>query len=375
MPDLAIQQLLRQSGLAGLEGLAIKTRRHGVFGNLVCFKYNQRLSPMTEEAVQEARGLILDEDRDWAVTSMSFRKFFNAEEPLAAEIDWATASVEEKLDGSLMALYWYDNAWQVQSSGTADAAGNVVQDIRSTNQDLTYRELFWKTWDQLGYVLPPSPDKLGTTYTFSFELMTPHNRVVVRHTNSRLVLHGVRNLFTLQEEPSELWAIKLHYEAVKTYTLSREGLREAARAISPMDGEGFVVRDKHFQRVKVKSERYVEVSLLRESWSERRALELVMLGEEAEFLAYFPEYKTELQDVATRVRRVADAIDTEYDEIKNIPEQKAFAAQALKGKNSAALFALRKGQAINAYAWLVSLDETQRLRALAFAGEQFPAAS
>lgn len=375
MPELAIQQLLRERGLAGLEGLAIKTRRHGIFENLVCFKYDQRLSPMMEKAVQEARGLILDESRDWAVTSMSFRKFFNAEEPLATEINWTTACIEEKLDGSLMALYWYDNAWQVQSSGTADAAGNVVQDIRSTNQDLTYRELFWKTWDQLGYVLPPSPDELGATYTFSFELMTPHNRVVVRHINSRLVLHGVRNLFTLQEEPSEHWAKKLHYEAVKTHALTREGLREAARAISPMDGEGFVVRDSHFQRVKIKSEGYVEVSLLRESWSERRALELIVLGEEAEFLAYFPEYETELHDVAARVRRVSDAIDTEYAEIKDIPEQKAFAAQATKGNHSAALFALRKGQAVDAYSWLVSLDEAQRLRALALAGEPFPASS
>ena len=118
MPELAIQQLLRERGLAGLEGLAIKTRRHGIFGNLVCFKYDQRLSPMMEKAVQEARGIILDENCDWAVTSMSFRKFFNAEEPLAAEINWTTACIEEKLDGSLMALYWYDNAWQVQSSGS-----------------------------------------------------------------------------------------------------------------------------------------------------------------------------------------------------------------------------------------------------------------
>ena len=125
-PELALQHLLRSSGLEGTVPLAIKARRHAQYPQLVCFKYNQRLSPMADAAVQEARGLILDEDDNWNVVSMSFTKFFNLEEQLAAEIDWDSAVVEEKLDGSLMSLYWYDGAWQVQSSGTADASGPVL---------------------------------------------------------------------------------------------------------------------------------------------------------------------------------------------------------------------------------------------------------
>lgn len=342
-----------------------------MFPNLICFKYDQRFSPMSEEAVQDARGIILDQREDWCVVSMSFRKFFNLEEGFAAEIDWETARIEEKLDGSLMSLYWYGGAWRVQSSGTADAGGWVVQDIRNTNHTLTYAELFWQTWEMLGYRLPPEPGETGAPYTFAFEMMTPQNRVIVQHSAPRLVLHGVRRLDTLQEEKAEDWAQRLGYEGVRTYALSRDRLRDTARQISPVDGEGFVVRDAQFRRVKVKSEKYVAVSLIRESWSQRRALQIVLLGEQDEFLSYFPEYAQELEDVRRRVRRVTDGLDAQYAEIASIPEQKAFAAQATKAANSGALFALRSGKHSSAYQWLLSLSEPQRLRTLSAAGEEF----
>lgn len=231
--------------------------------------------------------------------------------------------------------------------------------------------MFWDTWAEVGYQLPPPPQELGAAYTFAFELMTEHNRVVVRHSKPALVLHGVRNLQTLMEEPAEEWAAKLGYAAVKTFNLSREGLRAAASVISPMEGEGFVVRDAQFHRVKIKSEAYVRVSLLRESWSERRALELVLQGEQSEFLAYFPEYESQLDDIEQRVRRVTNSLDQDYALVKHIENQKEFAAEATKNKNSAALFSLRLGKFPDAYSWLLSLGEAPRLRALVNAGEVF----
>ena len=115
------------------------------------------------------------------------------------------------------------------------------------------------------------------------------------------------------------------------------------------------------------------MSLIRESWSERRALNLVLLGEQTEFLTYFPEYQAQLDDVRARVVRVTDAIDAEYRRINDLADQKAFAAVATQHPNSAALFVLRQGKATDAYAWLLGLGEAQRLRALQAAGEVFSA--
>ena len=98
----------------------------------------------------------------------------------------------------------------------------------------------------------------------------------------------------------------------------------------------------------------------------------MLLGEQTEFLTYFPEYQAQLDDVRARVVRITDAIDAEYERIKDLDDQKAFAAVATQHTNSAALFVLRQGRATDAYAWLLSLGEAQRLRALQAAGEAFP---
>lgn len=48
---------------------------------------------------------------------MPYKKFFNFGEDCAATIDWNTAKVQEKIDGSLISLYWYDDSWHISSTG------------------------------------------------------------------------------------------------------------------------------------------------------------------------------------------------------------------------------------------------------------------
>ena len=56
--------------------------------------------------VQEARGIILDTER-YEVVCWPFRKFGNYSEGYADRIDWSSARVLEKIDGSIIKL-WYD---------------------------------------------------------------------------------------------------------------------------------------------------------------------------------------------------------------------------------------------------------------------------
>jgi len=72
--------------------------------------------------VQECRGIVLDMDDDWAVVAYPYRKFFNYGERWAASVDWSSAAVVDKLDGSLATLYWYRGQWHVASSGVPDAS-------------------------------------------------------------------------------------------------------------------------------------------------------------------------------------------------------------------------------------------------------------
>src|SRR3972149_10320778 len=104
---MKLQETLRanrntEQALAELkEKLGIKTNRHPWYPNLIQFKYDQIASQMSEQIVQESRGIILGETDDWEVVARPFDKFFNHGEGHARPIDWATARVQEKLDGSL----------------------------------------------------------------------------------------------------------------------------------------------------------------------------------------------------------------------------------------------------------------------------------
>lgn len=48
-------------------------------------------------------------------------------------------------------------------------------------------------------------------YCYMFEMITPKNIIVVRYTEEKIVLHGVRNMDSLQEEDPEPWAKKVNY--------------------------------------------------------------------------------------------------------------------------------------------------------------------
>lgn len=334
------QKFIREKSLSELcERYAIAAKRHGKHPNLVMLKYSQIDSPMGDPIVQECRGLILDEANDWRIVSYPFRKFFNHGEGHAATIDWATARVYEKLDGSLTTLYWYDGAWQVASSGLPDASGDI------NGRSMTFAELFWKTWEAMGYKLPPEPEQDDEPpCCYMFELTTPLNRVVVPHKDSRLTLTGVRDLNDLTEYRVDGCAKSIGWRCVKSFSLdSFDACIAAAQSIDPMQAEGYVVCDATFNRVKVKAPAYVALAHLKDGMSGRRLLDVVRANESSEFLAYFPEWSDAYGVLRRAFDELCDGLESTYEQIKGIPEQKPFALEAIKTRCSSALFSIRKG--------------------------------
>lgn len=292
--ELEIQNYLRSGKTLGnlKDEYSIKSVFDTEYPELVCLKYSQIDSPMRETIVQECRGIILNKDDNWNVVSRPYNKFFNYGEGHASFIDWSTAKVYDKLDGSLMTLYWYDNQWRVQSSGTPDAGGKVYN---YDGSDITFRELFWKTWFKLGY---KAPSKKMSGFCYMFELMTPLNKIVVQHTESKLVLHGCRAIdFDQYYDPQ--YAVNfsaVNWEVCKTFSLTNiEEILDSAKNIDPTSQEGYVVVDKDFNRVKIKSPAYVALSHTKDNMSARHMLEIVKASEGSEVLTYFPEFK-ELHD-------------------------------------------------------------------------------
>jgi hypothetical protein len=293
---------------------AIKFRRHTQYPNLILLKYDMLKSPMNNKIVQECRGIILDEDKYYQVVVMPYAKFFNLGEQNSAvstgQLDFNTARVYDKLDGSLCTLYHYNDKWHVSSSGVPDGSAYLFnasktntttesqkiidqQIVRPTSEkgDL-FCDLFWDIWGKLKYQLPAD-----TTKCYMFEMLTHRHIILCRPEQEDLVLHGVRDVTTLQElHPQEI-AQKNNWKCVKSYDMfqSMKDVVNSTRDMNPMSYEGYIVCDANFNRVKVKSTQYVALSHLsvkdKNNVNARMMMDVVRTNEGAEFLSYFEEYK------------------------------------------------------------------------------------
>jgi hypothetical protein len=341
--SLLTTDFIRTHGLAELcERYKIQAKRHGVYPNIVQLKYSQIDSPMGDPIVQECRGLILNESDDWAVVSFPFRKFFNYGEGHAAAIDWGTATVCEKLDGSLMTLYPLLSErgtihWEVASSGLPDAGGPT-----GGRYSGTFAGLFWETWINLDYTLP----RWDFHASFMFELMTPHNRIVCRQERPRLVLIGVRSLEPpmLELDPAP-YAERYGWECARSFPLATlDDCVTAAAALNPADAEGYVVRDAAFNRIKVKSPQYVALAHMKEGFNLRRLLEIVRANESSEFIAHFPEFQADYDRVRVAFDALCADVDLDRAALADIEDRKAYALRAVKCRCSSALFAMKDGK-------------------------------
>lgn len=340
---LSIQDFLRQNpdGIKLLkEQLGIDAKRHKEFPNLISFKYNQIDSPAAHPIVQEARGIILDEADDWNVVAMGFKRFYNVSEPQAAPINWLRAHVQEKVDGSLILLFWYKDAWRVATSGTPDASGEV------NDFCMTFADLFWKVAKEQNVRF----EWLNPTCTWIFELTTPYNRVVVEHKNCKIWLLGTRDNRTLQESlPDPITGKNCNLFVPTNYHLTNLGdCLKAAEALPPTEHEGFVVVDNKFNRVKIKSPAYVMLHHAKDSLSIKRMCEVVRKGEYQEFstaIESFPELKKIFYQVSLAYCNMKDGATEWYSKLKDIKEQKEFALAVMDSPAkaySSILFSMRK---------------------------------
>lgn len=332
---------------------AIKANRHKTFPNLVLLKYNQIDSPMGEAIPQECRGLILDESDNWNVVSRSFDKFFNEGEGHAAPIDWSTAAVQEKCDGSLITLYEYKGTVQVATTGSPDASGDVQ------GFGFTFAELFWKTLASYGRNADDMLQILGGDNCIMFELTTPYNRVVVQHAEPSLTILAIRKRTTGEYLPrymvwgvSELFGLPL----VKQFDLATlDGIKASFDTLDPLQQEGYVVLDAANNRIKVKHPGYIALHHAKDGMGPKYFVDIVRNGESSEVLSAFPEFGDKFTEIQTAYDALMVSITEAYDKHKDAVTQKDFALLVKDLPFSGALFMLRNGKAENAKAWFAGI--------------------
>lgn len=342
LPSLYLRNGGTLDGLKKVYG--VDHKRHLTFPNLVTLKYGIE-SPMESPLARQCRGIILDEDELWSVVAWPFDKFFNHGEQFAADLDWNTANVYEKYDGSLAILYFYAGKWRVGTTGTPDGSGMVG------GHPITYSELFWKVWHDRAYTTPTSK------YTYMFELVAPINRVVVKHEEERLIFLGARDQFSGSYFYPHFWVNAENWEIAGV--LPRRplyALLDSFKEMDPIKQEGYVVVDAKFNRIKIKHPGYVDLHHMRgNGFSQKRVLQCIFRGEGPEILSYFPEWKPEFDVMDKALLELEKELESDYALLKGIESQKEFALKALKSRCSGALFAIRKGKFENFRAFLAQM--------------------
>jgi len=271
--------------------------------NYALLKYSQIESDFNEQIVKECRGLIIDKNTLEPV-ALSFYKFFNVQELLADKIDWNSAKVQEKVDGSKILVWFnkYKKQWQVSTSGVLDAHNANVNDFGTT-----YYSLFEKAFELQGTSLDAMFKGLHEHLCYTFELVSPESRIVVPYNKTEVYWIGLRrtndatfdNFKEVNPDDMGDSFLKTYCKRPKEYSLSN--LQDCLAATEKMgfDEEGFVVLDANWNRVKIKSPAYVACHHLKENGNvnRKRVLEIIEANETDEFLGYFPEYKKYFDDI------------------------------------------------------------------------------
>ena len=277
-------------------------------------KYDMIESDLSNPIVQQARGSIFTYDENelkWKCVCYPFDKFFNYGESNASKIDWENSpAIYDKIDGSLIKIWYYNNFWHISTNGTINAENADVEGFDGT---LNYLTLVKSAINKHKKVLKSESNThtkskkcennhrmfykfvnaLDSNYTYMFELVSPSTRLVVKYNNTELYALSKRNMVTLKEEPFT----KSDYKIFKKYgvmlpktfnfTTIEETIENAKKLT--IDNEGFVVCDKDFHRIKIKGDEYLKAFKIRGNLklTKKKVIQAIVGGYVDDLIGFF----------------------------------------------------------------------------------------
>lgn len=279
--------------------------QHDVYDEeFILLSYSQTESDFSLRIVQECRGLILAYDcklRKYVPVCVPFFKFFNYGEQYAAKIDWTSAQVQEKIDGSLIKIWSYNNKIRISTNNMIDAFKAPIP--LQTDKFKTYGDLvMYALYSQYQISEFNNPN-----FCYMFELVSPYTRIVIPYKEIKLYYLGQRDLKTFEEINFSF--VYNSTNIPKHYNISTlQDCIENAKKLSKNE-EGYVVVDKYYNRIKVKSPAYVAIAHTRNNITNNIIMEIIRKGEVNEFINYFPEYTEMITELDKKYFKLCHNLD------------------------------------------------------------------
>ena len=227
----------------------ITTKRHPQLP-LAIHNYSSRSACLRQEwdELSLAARSLVTETTTGKVVSRSMPKFFNFHEKFAYKPTGREYAfiVEEKVDGSLISLFWYNRQWIFISRSS----------FSSIHADSARRIL--------GDKYPGVLNELDKEMTYVFELIDPKLPIKVVYTQEALVLLSIISKDG-KEPPYDFDWTKLPFKRPRHHPTNIVNPRELSK-LDIRNEEGFVVKfwatakDRYPKRIKVKLESYLDTT-------------------------------------------------------------------------------------------------------------------
>lgn len=310
--------------------------------------------------VKECRGLILSYDL-LSVYCKSFTRFYNYEEDIEGQRNFSfkNSTAFEKIDGTLINLWYHPikQKWIFSTRRMAYAEGSI-----NGYPSLSFYDIILKVFNAnnetiQGYLNSLFSRESDKEYTWIFELVSPETKIITDYKNDyKLYYLTCYNNKTCKEHYSESnydYFASCFIDNItvpKRYNFSNdESVRKYILSNFKDDEEGFVVFDKDsYNRVKIKNTKYLELAKIKGNGAfyPKRILSYIV-NENTDILQRFSDYYELINVYKKKLNYFISTIEKEYEQYKNIENQKDFAIAVNSNPYKSCFFQIRNGKSIN----------------------------
>ncbi len=318
---------------------------------LIIWNYSQttQYENYWDEITLSCRGLVTNDKGN--IVARGFNKFFNIEEGKFEPTE--NFEVWEKMDGSLLLVFWYEGQWVVATRGsfTSDQSIKGIELLKKYNTDIMFRHL-----------------------TFCFEILFPQNRVVVDYGDYEgLVLLGTFDK-NGKEYDVEMWR-EYGFDVVKKY----DGIKDfkELKTMVKDNQEGFVVKFTNGDRIKVKGVEYLRLHKIMTNMSTTAVWECLKNGDDIETLLkdvpdeFYKKIKDYVRDlryahfqISERAGKLHDGFRYgKYGDVDPEPSKKEFAEFVFKQQKvlQPVMFAMWDKKNYDEIIWRIIRPEFKKL--------------
>lgn len=261
----------------------------------------------SSEKVEEILWLSCTRDELDLIVSFPFIRFFNHGESEAAHVDFSNADMVEKLDGTMVGVFFtnvdgkFERHFHTRKMCSVDERDMVKKITSFYGKDFVFMPTIKSYVDKVQF----EEFYQYKDYTFVFEFLHEASYVLTKYNPEQygLYLLAARNNST-HEEMSEQELNEVSYllgvgrPKLFDSLNNLDQIQEQFDSVEVEDFEGFVFRDRLTgHRVKVKDPEYVRKHHILDETSYKRILPRILEGEEDEVLAYFPHLLPRVEEV------------------------------------------------------------------------------